>query len=136
MKLELLEQAGATVERLAWIQALCGDGVTEAGAAALGPKEASEVKEWLAGRDQALAEIIEHKWKKRCNAQRRELRRLNQKLIAMRAVVHGPWCNDASKLKQQLVLRENDWRKERERRQALEATVKQLRSRLGGTREE
>lgn len=125
---EVVEQSVAMNEREAWVKALCGEGVTEEGAAILGPRDASEVKDWLAGRDHALTEIAAHKWKKRCNAQRRELRRLNQKLISMRAVLHGPWCNDASKLKQQLVLRENDWRKERARRLELEAELEKLKA--------
>jgi hypothetical protein len=125
---EVVEQSVAMAEREAWKKALCGEGVTKAGVEVLGPRDASEVKEWLAGRDQALAEVVEHKWKTRCHAQRRELRRLNQKLISMRAVLHGPWCNDASKLKQQLVLRENDWRKERARRVELEAEVAKLKA--------
>lgn len=68
----------------------------------------------------------QEKLRARCRDQRTELRRLNQKILAQRAILSGPYWTDAAELRLRLALRENDWKKEREMRKQLEAKLAAL----------
>lgn len=76
-----------------------------------------------ARKPRAAPESDQEKLRKRCRDQRTELRRLNQKILAQRAVLSGPYWTDSSELRLRLALRENDWHKEREARKLLEAKL-------------
>lgn len=122
-ELDLAFHHGVEQERQKW-QAIFG---TKPG---LGPKNADEGKVFLEQSLRVHEERAVHEVRQRCHAQRRELRRLNQKILAMRAVMTGSYCNDVGELRVRLATSENNWRKERAERQRLEGELFRLREKV------